>query len=123
MRYYYGGWLMERTGLILILVLIASSGWGQTLTGTIQGTVTDPDGAVVPGVDITLVNTGTNQTRTVAANGSGNYSAPGLPVGTYDLRSIHRGIQHRTTYGNRLTDRPERTIRYHVAGWRNQPGR
>ncbi len=83
---------MERTGLILILVLIASSGWGQTLTGTIQGTVTDPDGAVVPGVDITLVNTGTNQTRTVATNGSGNYSAPGLPVGTYDLEASIAGF-------------------------------
>ena len=54
--------------------------------------MTDPAGAVVPGVDITLVNTGTNQTRTVVTNGSGNYSAPGLPVGTYDLEASIAGF-------------------------------
>ena len=62
---YYREWLIERTRLFLFLTLFVSSGWGQTLTGTIQGTVTDPDGAVVTGVEITVVNTGTNQSRTV----------------------------------------------------------
>ena len=89
---YHRECLMERSGLFLMLVLFASSGWGQTLTGTIQGTVTDPDGAVVTGVAVTVVNTGTNQSRTVSTNASGNYSAPGLPVGSYALEASLAGF-------------------------------
>jgi hypothetical protein len=80
MRYYKELWI-ERTGLFLFLILFASSGWGQTLTGTILGTITDPSGAVVPGVDVTVINTGTNQTRSVTTTGSGTYSLSNLPVG------------------------------------------
>ena len=84
---YYKEWLIERTGLFLFLILFASSGWGQTLTGTILGTITDPSGAVVPGVEVRAINTGTNQTRSVTTSGSGTYSLSNLPVGSYRLEA------------------------------------
>lgn len=90
---YYKEWLIERTGLFLFLILFASSGWGQTLTGTILGTITDPSGAVVPGVEVRAINTGTNQTRSVTTSGSGTYSLSNLPVGSYRLEASQQGFR------------------------------
>ena len=92
MRYYKKLWI-ERTGLFLFLILFASSGWGQTLTGTILGTITDPSGAVVPGVEVTVIKTGTNQTRSVTTTGSGTYSLSNLPVGSYRLEASQQGFR------------------------------
>ena len=83
---------MLRTGLFLFWMLFAVSAWGQTLTGTILGTVRDQSGLVVPGVEMTVVNTGTNQSRTVTTNASGNYSIPRLPVGSYELEASLTGF-------------------------------
>ena len=83
---------MKRTHLWIFLILFASSVWGQTLTGTIQGTITDPSGAVIPDVRITVRNTGTNQSRTTETNASGNYSLPSLPVGAYEFEASRTGF-------------------------------
>ena len=65
---------------LCFLLLFTLSGWGQTLTGTILGTITDPTGAVLPGVEVTITNVATNRERVVLTGGSGTYSAPNLPV-------------------------------------------
>src|SRR5262245_42435274 len=52
-------------------------GLAQTATG-ITGNVTDPTGAVVPGVTITLTNKATAATRTALTNETGTYSVPQL---------------------------------------------
>ena len=98
MRYYKELWI-ERTGLFLFLILFASSGWAQTLTGTILGTITDPSGAVVPGVEVTVINTGTNQTRSVTTTGSGTYSLSNLPVGSYRLEASQQGFRTEARIG------------------------
>jgi Carboxypeptidase regulatory-like domain len=80
---------------IIIGILIAGSAvslHAQEL-GSISGTVTDPSGAAIPGVTITV----TNQlrgvvVRTLTTNSSGNYSVPDLPVGTYSLRATKAGF-------------------------------
>ena len=89
---------MRRTGLFSFLMLFAVSGWGQTLTGTILGTVRDQSGLVVPGVEVTIVNTDTNRSRTATTNASGNYSIPLLLVGSYELEASFTGFdtQRRT---------------------------
>ena len=92
MRFYEES-LLQRTGLLFFLVLITSSGWGQSLTGTILGTVTDPSGAVVPDVDVRVINTGTNQSRSVTTTNSGTYSLPNLPVGAYRLEASIEGFR------------------------------
>jgi len=60
--------------------------------GTIHGTVYDSTGAVVPGVTVTITNAGTNLARTVAADESGRYVAPLLPVGSYNVRVEKAGF-------------------------------
>ncbi len=57
----------------------------QTITGTVTGTVTDSTGALVPAAKATLVNKATGAVSTANANGSGVYSLPFLPLGSYSL--------------------------------------
>ena len=83
---------MRRTILILFLMTFTVTGYGQTLTGTILGTVSDQSGAVLPGVEVTIINTGTNQTRFVVTNEFGNYSAPNLQVGAYRVEASLPGF-------------------------------
>src|SRR4051812_28282309 len=74
-----------RHGLILLAVAAilgtVSNGYGQT--ATITGTVTDPGGALLPGVEITIVNIDTNLERTFATDEHGDYTVPLLSPGTY----------------------------------------
>ena len=55
----------------------------QTVTGTIQGTVTDTSGAVLPGVTVTVRNAETGAQRVVITNEAGIYTAPFVQIGTY----------------------------------------
>lgn len=52
---------------------------------SIQGTVTDPSGAVIPGAAVTLTQTSTHVERTAASDTSGLYTFPNVPVGAYTL--------------------------------------
>jgi outer membrane receptor protein involved in Fe transport len=74
------------------MLLVTLSGWGQALTGTILGSITDPSGAVLPGVEVTVTNTGTNRERVVLTSGSGGYSVPNLAVGEYQIEASIPGF-------------------------------
>src|SRR5262252_6138191 len=84
---------MKRVFFITFLMLFSTAAWSQAITGTILGTITDPSGAVLPGVSITAVNTGTNLTREVISNESGNYSIPNLPIGNYRVEAELSGFK------------------------------
>jgi outer membrane receptor protein involved in Fe transport len=64
----------------------------QTITGTVQGTVTDTSGGVLPGVTVTLRNTETGVERTVVTNEAGFYSAPFVPLGPYTVTATLTGF-------------------------------
>lgn len=61
--------------------------------GEITGTISDSTGAVVPGATVTVTNTATSQARSVTSNASGNYSAPYLVPGVYDIRAENAGFK------------------------------
>src|ERR1039458_2779125 len=69
------------------LFLCASAVLAQTPdTATIQGQVTDPSRAAVPGVRVAARNQQTGLERTALTDGAGNYSLAGLPVaGSYQI--------------------------------------
>jgi hypothetical protein len=83
----------NRTRAVLVLCLLTwislcgPPAFGQRTAGQILGTVKDVTGAVLPGAAITIINTATGQERSLTADASGNYSAPGLPVGEYLVRA------------------------------------
>ena len=56
------------------------------LGATIVGTVTDPNGAVIPGATIFLSNDQTNLAMATSSNNDGEYRFEGLDVGHYSLR-------------------------------------
>ena len=59
----------------------------QEVTGTIVGTVKDASGAVVPGATVTISDPSKNNqvVRTVQTYDGGEFTAPNLPVSTYDV--------------------------------------
>jgi hypothetical protein len=72
---------------ILALCVWASpaSGQSQAINGTIEGTVKDAQGGVLPGVTVTITHTDTGTQRVVVTNEAGLFRAPLLPLGSYKV--------------------------------------
>src|SRR5882672_4984559 len=64
----------------------------QTVTGTLQGTVSDMNGGIVPGAEIVIHNAETGQERTLKTNGDGFFLATFLPLGRYNLTVAQKGF-------------------------------
>jgi outer membrane receptor protein involved in Fe transport len=64
----------------------------QTITGTLQGTVQDKNGAFVPGAKILVHNIETSQERTLTTNNDGFYIASFLPLGRYTITASLQGF-------------------------------
>ena len=71
--------------LIVLVLCLTGFVFGQSSAGTIQGTVADAQGAVVPDASVTITNPGTGKTATVKTNGQGLYSVPALDPGPYKV--------------------------------------
>jgi hypothetical protein len=67
--------------------------------GTIVGTVTDPSGAAVPNVTISVTQVETARTRTYTTNDTGQYVAASLPIGSYELKASATGFKVEETKG------------------------
>ena len=65
----------------------------QTPSGEISGVVTDPSGAPMPGVTITLTNQSTNAVRELQTNESGLYVMPAIQPGVYTLKATLTGFR------------------------------
>src|SRR5262249_47986867 len=79
--------------LLLMWLLWAIPAGAQTAaTGAVLGTVTDPGGAVTPGVLVELTNTATNESRSTQTNSSGEYVFPNVNPGTYNLKFTKSGF-------------------------------
>jgi hypothetical protein len=88
--------MFRRTSLLMFLVLALCLSGLQLLAqsaGTIQGTVSDATGAVVPTATITITNKATGIARTETANSQGLYSAPALGAGDYEVKVEVQGFR------------------------------
>jgi len=83
--------------LLLAVTLLLSSvvALAQTTIGTssIQGTVTDPSGAVLSGAKVSITNTGTQQVITTTSNSSGQFVSGALQPGSYTVRVESPGFK------------------------------
>jgi len=76
------------------LALFVAIGTAQLITtATINGTVTDSSGGVVPDAAVALTNEETHVVVTTKTNADGRYAAPGLSVGTYTVSIKKSGFQ------------------------------
>jgi hypothetical protein len=65
----------------------------QATNGSIEGTVSDSSGGVLPGVTVTVTNIDTGTERSVVTNEKGLYRAPLLPIGTYKVVAELQGFK------------------------------
>ncbi|WP_158794581.1 TonB-dependent receptor [Granulicella sp. L60] len=87
---------------IFILMLLAFFACGSVYAqenAEITGVVTDPSGAVVPNVTITVTHVATGDVRTTTSSSSGLFDLPGLQVGTYKLTATASGFKSYTASG------------------------
>ena len=83
--------------LLLAVVLILTSSLslhGQSTYGTVDGTVTDPSGAALPGAQVTLTNKGTQEKHTQTTGGEGSYQFVNVIPGEYRLDIEKAGFKH-----------------------------
>ncbi|HEV8593304.1 MAG TPA: TonB-dependent receptor [Pyrinomonadaceae bacterium] len=73
--------------LLIVLLFAVMSAIGQTVSGTLRGTVTDSNGAVVPNASVTVRSTETGLERTVTTSEDGLYNIPFLPIGQYSVET------------------------------------
>ncbi len=79
--------------LVLLVALIGFSASTFAQQATIVGTVTDPSGAVVPNVSVTLTNAETGKSLTIPTNDAGQYVAVDLQIGHYVVKAEAKGFK------------------------------
>jgi hypothetical protein len=110
---------MKSTGY-LVLILLAIAGvlassatfvFGQEITGSILGTVRDPSGAAIPGATVTITDAEKKLlVRTVITDGKGQFSAPLIAVGTYDIAAEAKGFKKHVALGIKLDLNQRRAV-------------
>jgi len=75
----------------LLLCLIPAASYAQT--ATLVGTVTDPSGAVMPNVNVTVTNPATGWTRTIPTNDAGQYVVADVQIGHYNIKAEASGFK------------------------------
>ena len=99
-------WLL----LTLVVIFAFAAVNAQQTTGTLSGVVQDETGGVIPGVEVTAVNTGTSASRTVVSDDEGRYRIPQLAPGSYELRAELTGFQTALLQGITLSMAQEAVV-------------
>ncbi|HXM97371.1 MAG TPA: carboxypeptidase regulatory-like domain-containing protein [Candidatus Dormibacteraeota bacterium] len=85
--------IAARVVLVFVLGLFFTANAGaQVVGGTIQGTVTDPNGNAIPDAQVEIVNTATQIVTSLKSNADGFYSAPNLLPGEYKITATRTGF-------------------------------
>ena len=80
--------------IFLLLALFNVSAWSQASdNGSLSGTITDPNGSVVPNATVTATNIGRGAKRTATANQEGRYIINVLPLGDYEVKAEAANFQ------------------------------
>jgi hypothetical protein len=83
--------------LLAVVGLGVQPAWGQTGSqGSINVTVLDPDGKVVPGASLALQDLSTNDVRNAVSAGDGSYTFVNLSLGTFKLTVTKKDFQTQT---------------------------
>lgn len=97
--------------LAIVMLLASSAGLSAQTTGaTLLGTILDEQGAVLPGVTVTVRNTETGWNRVTTTDQRGYYRAAALPPGAYEMTVEMSGFNKEIRSGMVLTIGQEATI-------------
>ena len=89
--------------LLTVALAVPAFAQSQAANGSIEGTVKDSSGGVLPGVTVTITNTDTGAERSVVTNESGLYRALLLPLGAYRVVAELQGFKKYEESGVRLS--------------------
>jgi hypothetical protein len=85
---------MKRLCFFLLLVtMLAGSAYAQNAAAQLSGRITDPSGAVIPGVAISVRNTETGVSHNTKSNEAGYYAVPSLDPGNYEVLVEQHGFR------------------------------
>lgn len=76
---------MKRLSIVSVVIVVMVLCCYPQGSTSIRGTVTGPDGSVIPGATVTITNRSTNEQRTTTTDSNGRYSFTGIPVGRYRI--------------------------------------
>src|SRR5215831_19940893 len=82
----------SRTYAIATLFVCAVA-FSQTTSSRVSGSITDPQGAAVPGASIAILNPVTGQTFSTQSNAQGDYVVPAIPAATYRITITAKGFR------------------------------
>jgi hypothetical protein len=85
------------------LLLLSCCGWAQEVTGSIVGTVLDPNGAAVAGATITAKDLDRGTVLTTTTNDEGAFNISAVPVGRYEVKAAAKGFTSAADPAFRLT--------------------
>jgi Carboxypeptidase regulatory-like domain len=88
-------WMLSAVFASLIL-LLSPYAWGQAVSATLLGTVTDNTGAAVPNAQVQILENATAIAHAGVTNGSGNFTFPDLTPGTYAVSAEVKGFKKET---------------------------
>ena len=99
--------------LVVASVIATAPSLRAQITSTIEGTVTDHQGLVISGVEVTVVADTLAVTKKTTTDANGNYQITALPAGTYTLTASHGGFSTQVLRGLEVT--LNRTFRFNVS--------
>src|SRR6185369_17777035 len=85
------------SGVVLLLVTLSSIASGQHIRGALEGSVNDPNGALVQGASVTLHNVATGVDTTATSDERGSFNFQNLVPGTYTLTVEKTGFRRSVT--------------------------
>lgn len=100
--------------ILLVLLTTSASLVAQISTGLIRGTVTDQQGRVVPGVEVTMTNVATHLSRTDQTNDVGIYVFAGVSVGTFNLSVSKTGFKTEQQSGVQVQTTQTAVVDFHL---------
>jgi len=95
---------------VLLIPLLAVYAAG----GRIEGKITDPKGAAIPGATVTITNQTTNQTFSAVTDGQGRYKVEALPAGTYSVSVSAKGFSDGRREDVRVEDDKAAAVDVHL---------
>src|SRR5882757_7645976 len=85
--------LFRKPFLALLLSALPLAAFSQTFRGTLSGTVTDTQGAVIAAATVQLTNPATGLVQNATSSKAGEFNFPELPVGVYELVVSANGFE------------------------------
>jgi hypothetical protein len=93
MRNFLKSGLIKPVAAICCLLAMSVLGFAQSNTGSIVGTVTDPNGAVIANAKVTVTSNATGEAREFDSGDDGTYTVTNLEPGTYSVRVEGAGFK------------------------------